>query len=311
MSAMTSEIHPHEQHGGHISHETSGAREKYVYIAIAINLVIVGIQVTSGIFAGSLGLLADAGHNFADVAGLILAVFAIRMTRKSSTHNKTYGFHRTGVLAAQANAALILLVTGFIAIEGIQRLMDPHPVKGGVVVIIALGAAIANIGAGALLHKASKNDNHSDDLNMRAATLHLLSDGAASVAVLISGLVIMITDSNYWLDPLMSLGIGCVIAVQAVKLLKNANDVLMESVPSDIDVANLESALRSISGVASVHDLHAWSLSTDMRALSVHVVIDEEPTLRETHIISQKIRELLSRDFNITHATIECEVENN
>ncbi len=308
---VTSDPHPHEQHGGTISHEQTKNRVLLLYISIGINIIIVGSQIAFGIIADSLGLLADAGHNFADVAGLILALYALKATRRSSTKSRTFGFHRTGVLAAQANAALILIVTGFITVEGIQRLIDPEPVKGGIVVVVALCAAIGNLGAALLLRRSSVNNGtHTHDLNMRAATLHLFSDAAASIAVLFAGLVIAITGEFYWLDPLMSLGIGVVIAVQAFTLLKNSNDVLLESTPRDIDISEVESTILGVAKVSSLHDLHVWSLSMDMRALSAHVVIEGNPTLRETHNVSEEIRELLASNFHITHSTIECETEN-
>jgi cobalt-zinc-cadmium efflux system protein len=282
---------------------TSDRRERRLAVVFGLNIFIVAGQAIGGVIAGSLGLLADAGHNLTDVAAIALSWWTVRLARRAPTQSRSFGWHRSTVLAAQANAAGILAVTLIIVYEAIRRLMHPESVQGGLVVVVALVALVANGWSALLLREPGH------DLNMRSAFLHMAGDAAASAGVIVAGLVIFVTDGNYWLDPTVSIGIALLIAVQAVRLLRDSNDVLLESTPSDLDLAKLTTAIAADPGVEDVHDLHAWALSSDVRALSAHLVMTGHPTLEEAQVVGDRVRRLIASQFAIAHSTLELECE--
>jgi cobalt-zinc-cadmium efflux system protein len=278
-------------------------RDRRLTIAIGLNAVIVVVQIVFGIVAHSLGLLADAAHNITDVAALGLSLWAVRLMRRSANAKQSFGYHRSGILAAQANATMILVATAFITYEGIRRLLHPSPVEGFLVMVVAAIALLAN-GASALF----LND-HSHDVNMRSAVLHLAGDAAASAGVLAAGAVIFATGRLFWLDPLISVAIGLLIGWRAVKLLTETTDILMEATPRTLDLAALITSVRASDGIDGIHDVHAWSLSAELHALSAHLVLSGHPSLEEAQIVGQRVKEALAHDFAISHATLELECE--
>jgi cobalt-zinc-cadmium efflux system protein len=212
------------------------SRQRRLALTLAANAAIVAAQVVFGFAAHSLGLLADAGHNLTDVAAVGLSLVAVRWATRAATSTRSYGYHRGTILAALANAASILAVTAFIAVEAIHRLSHPHPVRGALVVMVALGAFAVKAAAAVLLREGHGGHGHGDgdggvegDLNMRSAVLHMASDAAASLGVAAAGAVILVTGRFLWLDPAVSLGIGVLIAWHAVKLFGASVDVLLES----------------------------------------------------------------------------------
>jgi len=274
-------------------------RSQRLWIAFGLNLALVAGQVVFGLAANSLGLLADAGHNLTDVAALIIALVAIRLSQRPPTPTHSYGYHRSTILAALVNAAALLAVTSFIAFEAITRLLRPESVNGGIVVVVASVATLLNVGAALVLYERRV------DLNMRAALLHMAGDAAASLGVAVAGLVILITGGFEWLDPVVSIGIAVLIAIEAWRLLRAAVDVLLESTPGDVHLSMLRAAVSEIDGVADLHDLHVWSLSSGVRAMSAHVVLDGRPGLEQAEAIGTLVKEILDRQFSISHATLE------
>jgi cobalt-zinc-cadmium efflux system protein len=279
------------------------SRSTRLSIAVALNLVLVVAQVVFGLAAHSLGLLSDAGHNLTDVAAVAISLVAVRLARRAPTAALSFGYHRGTILAALANATSILALTVVIVYEAVRRLADPVAVRGGLVVIVALGAFVIN-GAAALILT-----EHSSDLNMRSALLHMTGDAIASLGVAGAGLVILLTGRLRWLDPLVSIAIAALIAVQAYRLVVNAAEVLLESTPKDLDLAELSSAMAGVLGVDSVHDLHVWSLSSDVRALSAHLVLSGHPTLEEAQIVGERVKATVGTPFAIAHSTLELECE--
>jgi cobalt-zinc-cadmium efflux system protein len=242
----------------------------------------------------------------------------VRIARRQATEAKSFGYHRATTLAAQANAAAILVVCVVITVEAIRRLADPAVVKGGPVIAVAVIAAFVNFGAAFLLH----GDHHSGaaagepgqgdlprDLNMRSALLHMLADGAVSVGVAIVGVVILATGGWYWLDPIVSLVISVVIGVQGWQLLRATADILLEGTPEGLDVAAMVNAMVAVDGVESVHDVHCWTLSTELRALSAHVVVGGQPTLEQAQAVGSRVRAAIGPAFRIAHATLELECQ--
>ncbi len=267
-------------------------------------MAIVGGQVVAGLLASSVGLIADAAHNLTDVAAILLAYFALRLTRRPPNSNRSFGYHRSTVLAAQANAAFLIAVSAIIGYEAVLRLLHPHPVKGGVVAAVAVGALAANGLAAWLVFERRSRDH-----NMRAVALHMTADAAASAGVAGAGIVILLTGGLSWLDPAVSLAIAVLIGVQSSKLVRDTTDVLLESTPSGLDMDDLKEVMSAVPGVEDVHDVHAWSLSSDVYALSAHVVLLGHPTLEEAQLVSVSVKAAIAGRFGIAHATIDLECE--
>ncbi len=272
-------------------------------MATGLNAVIVVVQVTAGLVAGSLGLLADAGHNLSDVAAVALALVAVRLARRAPSGARTYGGLRWPVLAAQANAAGILVVTTLISAEAIRRLADPRPVEGGVVVVVALIGMVVNTVAALAIREPGA------DLNTRAAVLHLASDAVVSAGVAAAGAIILAVGGAYWLDPAVSLVIGLVIGAQGIRLLRQASRVLLEQAPPGIDLDRLREQVTAVPGVTGVHDVHVWSVSDTLHAASGHLELAGHPTLEQARQVSDAVKRMLAEQFGITHATLECECE--
>ena len=249
------------------SSETHRARVRALQIALAANGVFFGVQLAAGIAFGSLALIADSAHMASDVVALALALLAQGLILRPASSRNTYGMQRAEVLAAQANAAVLLLVSGWVVYEAIQRFSNPEPIDGlGVVIVGVLGLAV-NAGSAWIIARSS-----GDSLNLRGAFLHLASDAAGSVGVIVAGLVVMATGAE-WVDPLVSILISILVLVAAWQLLRDATRVLLEGAPKGLDVDAVEAALTTADGVDAVHHLHVWSIGSETPALSAHVVL--------------------------------------
>ncbi len=279
-------------------------RATRLWIALGLNAVIVVGQVVAGIAASSVGLVADAAHNLSDVAAVVVSLVAVRLALRPATPQRSFGFHRATILGAQANAAMLLVVTLVVMVEGVRRLADPDPVEGGIVVVVAGVAVLANSAAAWVL---ARDQGHGQDLNMRSAFLHMVSDALVSVGVMVSGAVILVVGGWYWLDPAVSIVISAAVGWRAWRLLVQTADVLLESTPDGVDAAAVATAIRAVPGVDDVHDLHVWSLSSDLRALAAHVVVDGEPTLADAQQFGVAVKAMLAEDWAIEHATLEFE----
>jgi cobalt-zinc-cadmium efflux system protein len=299
---MTVQHHDHDDHApGATAAEVSARRERRLRSVLVLNLVIVAGEAVAGIVASSIGLLADAAHNLVDVGGVALALVAVRWARRPPTSRRSFGFHRGTVLAAQANAALILGATLLVLWESARRLRDPEPVEGGVVLVVATIAFVANTGSALLLR------DRGHDLNMRAALLHMVADAAASLGVAVGGLVILTTGRYDRIDPLVSIAIALLIGWQGWRLLRASGEVLLESTPAGVDLDELAATIRAVDGVDDVHDLHVWSLSSEVHALSAHVIVGGDPSLDEAQVVGTRVKATISGPFRIVHATLELE----
>jgi cobalt-zinc-cadmium efflux system protein len=278
-------------------------RSRRLALVLVINAVVVVAQVVAGLAAHSLGLLADAGHNLTDIAALGLSLLAVRLTRRRPTAVRSFGYHRSTVLAALANAAGLLAVTVLVSVAAIDRLLHPRMVRGGLVFLVALAALALNGASAWLLHE---RDGH--DLNMRAALLHMAGDAGSAGGVAVTGAIIFLVGGLSWLDPAMSLVIAGLIAVQAIVLVREATDVLLESTPVGLDIDHLVATAAQVPGVEEIHDVHAWSLSSEVKALSAHLVLAGHPTLEEAQAVGECVKEAIAR-FGIAHATLELECE--
>ena len=284
---------------------TSQQRERRLAAAGGLNVVIVVLQVVAGLVAGSVGLLADAGHNLTDTAAVLLSLYAVRLARRPVSDRRSFGYLRGGVLAAQANAAGILVVTAVIAVEGVRRLLDAEPVDGAVVLVVALVGAAANGVAAWIVHEPGGGD-----LNVRSALLHLISDAVVSLGVAGAGAVILLTDGGWlWLDPAVSLLISLVIGAYGVRLLRQTTTVLLEGTPEGVDAADVRSDVLAVAGVQDLHDLHVWSLSDTVRAASGHLQIAGHPSLAEAAAVGAEVKRVLAARHGVAHATLELECE--
>jgi cobalt-zinc-cadmium efflux system protein len=279
------------------------SRSRRLGVALGLNVALVAGQVVFGVVAHSLGLLADAGHNLSDVAAVVVSLVAVRWARRAPTAERSYGYHRGTILAALVNAATILAVTGAILYEGLRRLADPQPVDAGIVIGVAVAAFAINAGAALVLREKGA------DLNMRAALLHMAGDAVASLGVVAAGLVILLTGRFLWLDPAVSMAIGVLIAVEAFQLVRQAAEVLLESTPRDVDLDRLTQAMCTVEGVETVHDLHVWSLSSEVRALSAHLVLAGHPSLEEAQVVGDRVKAAVAAPYAIAHSTLELECE--
>ena len=277
------------------------SRSRRLAVALALNGLLLAGQVVFGLVAHSLGLLADAAHNLTDVFAVGVSLVGVRLSYRPPTPRRSYGWHRATILAALANALSILVVTALIMVQAIGRLAQPEPVRGGVMLAVALAATALNLAAAIVLRERRV------DLNMRSAFLHMAADAGASLGVAAAGAAILITGRLQWLDPVASIAIGLVIAVEAWRLVRSAVDVLLESTPADLDPSDLHAAMADVDGVADVHDLHVWSLSTGVRLLSAHVVVPGTPTLAGAETVGNHVKNLLTDRFAIAHATLELE----
>lgn len=267
-------------------------------VGIILNIALVVAQVTFGVFAHSVALIADAGHNISDVMGLMLAWGAMMLSRKNPTAQYTYGFRSTTILAALLNGGFLLIATGAIVLEAVRRIAEPSPVAGGTVILVAATAILINSFSAWLLR------NKKDDLNARGAFLHLLSDAAVSLGVLIGGVVILKT-GWYWVDPVVSIGVSLVIVWSTWGLLREAVNMSLDAVPASINPGEVKKYLSGLAGVVRIHDLHIWPIGTTEIALTCHLVI---PKGHPDDTFMTKIADELQHKFGIGHATLQSEL---
>jgi cobalt-zinc-cadmium efflux system protein len=268
-----------------------------------LNLLFVVIEVIAGIYSHSLALLTDAGHNLSDVATLALALLAFRLAKVKSSSSYTYGFQKTTILVALANAVILLIAIGSIGWEAARRLLHPQPLQGDIIAIVAAIGIVINT-VTALLFFRDKDK----DLNVRGAYLHLAADAAVSVGVVASGMIIIYT-SWYWLDSIISFVIMIVIFIGTWRLLKDTVRLSLDGVPQNVNVEEIKKAATKIPGVQDIHHIHIWAMSTTNNALTAHIVVAENNTLADTEKIKLEFKHALQH-LNIQHVTLEIELMN-
>ncbi len=291
--------HDHGQGQGHSHSHAPASFGRAFAIGIALNLGFVIVEAIYGAIANSLALLADAGHNFSDVLGLVLAWGATVLVRRLPTKRRTYGLRRSSILASLVNALLLLIATAVIAWEAAQRLAYPEPVASGVVMGVAAVGILVNGITAWMFMSGSKGD-----LNIRGAFLHMAADAAVSLGVVLAALTMRNT-GWLWLDPVVSLVIVVVIAIGTWGLLRDSVNLALDAVPQGIDPDEVEAYLAALPGVTAVHDLHIWGMSTTEAALTVHLVI---PDHRADDALLARINKDLQHKFRIDHTTVQFEL---
>jgi len=293
MDPKTSHTHSHLR-------EAAKQTTTRLSLSLFLTLAFVIIEAGAGIFANSLALLTDAAHNLTDVIALGLTWFAVRITAQPANAQKTYGYHRAGILVALLNSTTLVLISLGIFYEAYRRFIAPPEVQSSILIAVGLIAVVINLVTALLVHRGSEHD-----LNLRSAFVHLMGDVLSTVGVVIAGVIIYFTDAN-WLDPFVSVLIGFLILYNAWGILRDAVDILLEATPHDVDIKALVKDIAQVDGVLGIHDIHVWSLTQSLRTMSAHILTDD------VHIsiaadIQRNIREILRHRYNIAHATLQLE----
>lgn len=288
----------HHGHGHHGHHHAKPNSSKLLWIAVLITFLFALVEAITGYFSHSLALLSDAGHMLADALSLILAAVAAWVASHPPSKKHSYGLARAEVIGGLLSSLLVFIVVVVIAVEAVKRLQDPEPVQGGSVMIIGALGVIVNLVIAFILSAGQKT------LNMRAALLHVIGDMLGSVAAIISGAVILYTD---WLpiDPILSVFICLLIVLSSLRLLREAFLVLMESVPSHIQLENVGRSMATIPKVRQVHDLHIWTVGSGMIMLTAHITIKD---MNDWANILTQLKQLLHDKFAIEHITLQPEI---
>jgi cobalt-zinc-cadmium efflux system protein len=266
---------------------------------ITLTGTILLVEAIGGIMSGSLALLSDAGHMLTDLLALVLCLMAVRFASLPATPEKTYGYHRLEILTALLNGTLLLLISAVLMFKAVQRFLAPVPIRGGLMIAVALVGLIANLVGLAILSRSHES------LNVRGARMHIVGDALSSGGVLIAAIVIAVT-GWYGIDPIVAGAIAIVIVVGALRLIREAVDVLLEATPAGIGLDDVSRAIRTVPGVLEVHDLHIWSITTGLHALSGHVRVDTGERAGADEMLN-RIKQTVRDRFGIVHTTVQIE----
>lgn len=283
----------HKEHG-----HSHGSNRRRLIAVLCLTLVYMLAEAVGGFVTNSLALLSDAGHMLADVASLVLALLALWFASRPVTTRKTYGYYRMEILAALANGSALVVISLLISYEAFHRIKSPENVKGLEVMIIAIGGLLVNAVSALVLHSASQ-----ENLNMRGAFLHVMGDALGSVGAIVAGVLIWKWGLTL-ADPLISVAMCLLIMFSSWQLIRESVNILLEGTPSHIDIRAVVDSMHSVAGVTDVHDLHVWTISSGMDALSAHVTVDDGVAHRT---VLESLQQRLRSDFNIGHATIQLE----
>jgi cobalt-zinc-cadmium efflux system protein len=287
-------------------HDKSNRREatagRPLKITLVIVLVVLVAEVVGGVLSNSLALISDAGHMLTDALALGLSLFAFSLARRPATPTRTYGYHRAEIMAALANGAILVLVSAYIFYEAYQRFFVT-PVIETPLMLVTAGVGLAANLAGMLVLRSSRRGS----LNIKAAFWHIIGDTLSSVGVIIAGIIILIT-GWYIVDPIVAIVIGCVILWGAFRIVREATDILLESVPGHVRIQEVTDTIKDIPGVKDIHDVHIWTITSGIYALSAHLNIDDQMVSESNNIVT-RVNDLLAGDYNITHTTLQLECD--
>jgi len=281
-----------------VQRSASARHSARLRIVLGITFSVMIAEVIAGVISGSLALLADAGHMLTDVAGIGLALLAIHLAARPSSDGRTYGWYRLEILAAVVNAMLLFGVAIWVLIEAWRRFTEPPEIRSGLMLVVAVVGLVANAISARLLREGQR-----ESLNMRGAYLEVLGDLLGSAAVIVAA-VLIATTGNEAADPIASVVIGLLILPRTWHLLRDAVDVLLEATPKDVDLEEVRRHILETEGVADVHDLHAWTITSGMNVVSAHVVMTDAS---EAERILDRLGRCLSGDFDIEHSTFQLE----
>jgi cobalt-zinc-cadmium efflux system protein len=291
--------HDHSQ--GHNHNHATNSRGRLKLVLVIVTVIMVA-ELIGGILSNSLALLGDAGHMLIDALALALSLFALTMAARPATPSKTYGYHRVEIMAALVNGVTLFGVAAYIFYEAYQRFLDPPEVDAPLMLVIASIGLVANLSCIFILRGA----NHGN-LNIKAAFWHIFGDTISSVGVIAAGVIIAVTGWPY-ADPIIAVVIGVILLWGAVRLVRESVDILLEAVPAHISMDAVVNTLKAIPGVDEVHDVHVWTLTSDIHALSAHLMIQNQSVSGSAEIV-ERVNSDLRRQFNITHTTLQMECE--
>lgn len=288
--------------GSH-SHVHAGAMSgKKMWAAVGLTFAFCVGEAAAGYFSNSLALMSDAGHNFADALALALSAYALWIAAKPADNKRTFGYHRVGILAALVNAVGLVVMAGIIFYEALRRLRAPQHVESGPMIWVALVAIVLNSVIGYWLHASAK-----EDLNMRSAYLHMVGDAAASLGVVVAGIIILLTGA-YIADPIVSILFAGLVLWSSWGIFTESVQVLLEATPEGMELSEVEKVVRGVSGVLDVHDLHVWTVSSGLVACCCHIRVAEQSVSSGQKVL-QDVAHTLAHEFEISHSTIQIEVE--
>jgi cobalt-zinc-cadmium efflux system protein len=299
--------HAHDRHDhghGHSHGHTPGSAggKKGLLIALCITLLMMVAEVIGGFLSNSLALLSDAGHMFTDTLALALSFFAMKFADMPATERKTFGFYRLEILAALANGAILIVISIYIIYEAYLRIQKPEPVQSMLMLVVALIGLFVNIAGALFLVK-----HHETNLNIRGAYLHIIGDAISSVGVIIGAVVIAKT-GWYLVDPILSILIALGIIAGAAGLVTESVNILLEAVPSHLNVGTIAQEIGNIPGVHEAYHIHVWTITSGVYALSAHVVINDR-MVSGSRVLLDSIREMLAKRYHILHSTLQLECE--
>jgi cobalt-zinc-cadmium efflux system protein len=281
-----------------------GPRMKWITSRLALSLwltlAFMVVEFAAGLAANSLALITDAAHNLTDVMALGLSWYAVRLTQLPSNSDKTYGYHRAGILAALVNSTALTVVAIGVMYWAYRRFLAPPEIRADILIGVGLVALVVNLFTALWVRRGSESD-----LNVRSAFVHLMGDVASTSGAVVAGIMIYLTGAN-WLDPLVSVLIGLLILYNAWGILRESVDILLEATPRDVDMQRMVDDLLQIEGVLGVHDLHVWSLTQGLRTMSAHVLTDDI-SVSAGSAIQNRINDLLAGHYHISHATLQLE----
>ena len=289
-----SSAHGHDHHG----HDHRSASRRALLWVLGLTLAFTAVEIAGGIWTDSLALLADAGHMVSDNVAIVLALVAVTLARRPSTPTRSFGLQRAEILAAFVNGLTLVLVSGWIVWEAVQRFDDTPEILGGWMLVVALAGLLVNVLAATILIRAGR-----ESLNVEAALRHVFADLLGSGAVLVAALVIVTTGWTL-VDPLVSIGIALLIVASAWGVLRDSTSILMEATPSGIDAEAVATAIVDVDGVTSVHDLHVWRITSGFDALAAHVLVGRG---EDCHGLRREIEAVLRDRFGITHTTLQVD----
>lgn len=292
--------HDHSHHGH--SHSFEESTETRLWISLFLNLGITIAQLIGGFISNSLALISDAVHNLSDTGSIGISLVARKFARKEVTQQKTFGYRRADIIGAFINLIILVFVSLFLIKEGVERFFNPETIDGALMFWIALVGLVGNVVSVILLHAGSKKS-----LNIKSTYIHLIWDAAASLAVIVGGILVIYFEL-YVVDPILTIAIALYILYTSYELLRQTIDILMESVPADINVKEIKKELEQIPRVLDIHHVHVWNLDEHQMLLECHAQIDEDEasSLEE---IKNEIKQKLEESFQITHSTIEFELK--
>jgi cobalt-zinc-cadmium efflux system protein len=277
-------------------------RESRLLLSAALNFATTVVQIIGGIFSGSLSLISDALHNFSDTVALVISFFAVRLSRRKNTEAQTFGYKRAEILAALFNACSLVVVSIFLFKEAFARFIHPHPVNSLLMMSVAVIGLAANIISVFLL----KSHAH-EDLNVRAAYVHLFSDFLSSIAVIIGAAAIFISNA-YWIDPVLTILIGVYVLKEGYKIIEESTRILMQHVPKGINLKEIQAQIEGIEGIKDIHHAHLWAVTEREIHFEAHINVSRDMQVSETCILVKRVEDMLNERFAITHVTMQVEI---